>query len=324
MVGVGGNENNDMNVLVSGANGFVGKAVCEHLIGLGFNVKGTVRGEPMTSYQVASPALSENANWAKSLQGMDVIVHCAARVHVMSERDTDPLSAFRAVNTLGTLNLARQAAKSGVKRFIFISTIKVNGKATEPGKPFTEQIVFSPLDPYGRSKYEAELGLLALAKESQMEVTIIRPPLIYGAGVKANFASMMKWVQKGIPLPFARIHNARSLLGLPNLCDFVARVLTHPGAANQVFLVADPKPYSTSTLLCEIALAHGKSARLFYIPPTIIRFFGKACGLDARLQRLFGSLEMDTRKAQRQLQWHAPHTITETLSSMGLSHIESC
>lgn len=313
-----------MNVLVSGANGYVGKAVCEHLIELGFNVKGAVRGEPMTSYQVVSPALSENANWATSLQGMDVIVHCAARVHVMSECDADPLSAFRAVNTLGTLNLARQAAKSGVKRFIFISTIKVNGESTEPGKPFTEQIASSPIDPYGRSKYEAELGLLALANESQMEVTIIRPPLIYGAGVKANFASMVKWVLKGIPLPFARVDNARSLLGLPNLCDFVARVLTHPGAANQVFLVADPKPYSTSTLLGEIALAHGKSARLFYIPPTIIRVLGKACGLDAKLQRLFGSLEMDTRKARRQLQWHAPYTITETLSSMASSHTESC
>ncbi|MFQ2756120.1 MULTISPECIES: NAD-dependent epimerase/dehydratase family protein [unclassified Aeromonas] len=310
-------------VLVTGANGFVGKAVCEHLLGLGANVKGAVRSSPLVSYQVQAPSLTADANWTAQLQHVDVIVHCAARVHVMSDTATDPLAAFRAVNTEGTLTLARQAADAGVKRFIFISSIKVNGEHTVPGKPFNENVQSPPEDPYGRSKYEAEQGLMALAKECDMAVTIIRPPLIYGKGVKANFASMMMWVRKGIPLPFARLNNARSLLALPNLCDFIARAMEHPAAVNQVFLVADPVAVSTSLLLATIADAEGVSCRLFYLPPRVIRGFGRCLGIDVKLQRIYSSLEMDTGKAQSRLQWSAPYSLSQTLSLMASSHSES-
>lgn len=310
-------------VLVTGANGFVGKAVCEHLLGLGKNIRGTVRGNPRASYQVPAPSLTSNANWAAQLQQVDVVVHCAARVHMLLDTAVDPLEVFRAVNTEGTLNLARQAADAGVKRFIFISSIKVNGEHTEPGQPFDESVQSLPKDPYGYSKYEAEQGLMALAKERNMSVTIIRPPLIYGRGVKANFASMMTWVRKGVPLPFAHLNNARSLLALPNLCDFIASSMDHPAAANQIFLVADPVAVSTSQLLTAIADAEGVSCRLFYIPPRLIRLLGRCLGIDSKLQRIYGSLEMDTRKAQTLLQWSAPYSLSQTLSLMASSHSES-
>ncbi|MCY9821481.1 NAD-dependent epimerase/dehydratase family protein [Aeromonas media] len=310
-------------VLVTGANGFVGKAVCEHLLGLGMNVKGAVRSSPLVSYQVQAPSLTADANWTAQLQQVDVVVHCAARVHVMSDTATDPLEAFRAVNTEGTLTLARQAADAGVKRLIFISSIKVNGEHTEPGKPFDENVQSPPKDPYGCSKYEAEQGLMALAKECGMAVTIIRPPLIYGEGVKANFASMMTWVRKGIPLPFARLNNARSLLALPNLCDFIAHVMVHPGAVNQIFLVADPVAVSTSQLLAAIADAERVACRLFYLPPGVMKGLGRCLGIDAKLQRIYGSLEMDIGKAQSRLQWSAPYSLSQTLSLMASSHSES-
>lgn len=310
-------------ILVTGANGFVGKAVCEHLIRCGANVKGAVRSHPLASYHVLAPSLTADANWTAQLQQVDVVVHCAARVHVMSDIATDSLAAFRAVNTEGTLNLARQAVDAGVKRFIFISSIKVNGEQTEPGKPFDENVQSPPEDPYGRSKYEAELGLMALAKESGMAVTIIRPPLIYGKGVKANFASMVTWVRKGLPLPFARLNNARSLLALPNLCDFIVHVMTHPAAVNQVFLVADSVAVSTSQLLTAIADAEGVICRLFYLPPGLIKGLGRCLGIDAKLQRIYGSLEMDTGKAQRLLQWSAPNSLSQILSLMASSHHES-
>ncbi len=310
-------------VLVTGANGFVGRAVCEHLLGLGMSITGAVRGNPLASYHVQAPSLTVDADWTAQLQQVDVVVHCAARVHVMSDTATDPLAAFRAVNTDGTLNLARQAADAGVKRFIFISSIKVNGEHTELGKPFDERVQSPPQDPYARSKYEAEQELMALAKECTMAVTIIRPPLIYGVGVKANFASMMTWVRKGVPLPFAHLNNARSLLALPNLCDFIAHAMAHPAAVNQVFLVADPVAVSTSQLLAAIAEAEGVRCRLFYLPPRVIRVLGRCLGIDAKLQRIYGSLEMDTRKAQSRLQWSAPYSLSQTLSLMASIHSES-
>ncbi|WP_421201706.1 UDP-glucose 4-epimerase family protein [Aeromonas enteropelogenes] len=314
---------NKKRVLVTGANGFVGQAVCEHLLSLGMNVRGAVRGKSTASYHVKAPSLDSTGDWALLLQQVDVIVHCAARVHVMSDTAADPLAEFRSVNTEGTLHLAKQAAIAGVKRFIFISSIKVNGEQTIPGEPFDEHVAMPPQDPYGLSKYEAEEGLMLLAAESGMEVTIIRPPLIYGVGVKANFASMIRWVRKGVPLPFAELKNARSLLALPNLCDFVAHAMAHPAAINQIFLVADPVPVSTSQLLAEIARAEGVSARLFYIPSSIIKVLGKVCGIESKLQRIYGSLEMDTRKAQARLQWHAPYSLSQTLSLMASSHSES-
>ncbi|BBT22121.1 UDP-glucose 4-epimerase family protein [Aeromonas caviae] len=309
-------------VLVTGANGFVGKAVCEHLLSLGVNVKGAVRSHPLASYHINAPSLTADANWTTLLQQVDVVIHCAARVHVMSDKEADPLTAFRAVNTIGTLNLANQAADAGVKRFIFISSIKVNGEQTEPGKPFDEHVQNPPQDPYGRSKYDAEQGLMALAKKCGMAVTIIRPPLIYGKGVKANFASMLKIVHTGFPLPFARLKNARSLLALPNLCDFIARAIDHPATVNQIFLVADPVPVSTSEMLIAIADAEGVPSRLFYIPSILVRGIGRCFGIDAKLQRIYGSLEMDTGKAQRQLQWSAPYTFSQALSLMASSKNE--
>lgn len=311
-----------LTVLVTGANGFVGQAICEHLRSQGVVVRGAVRGTLMAPYHVQSPSLTAEGDWTSLLQGVDVIVHCAARVHIMADTANNPWAAFRAVNTDGTLNLARQAASAGVKRFIFISTIKVNGEHTEPGHPFTEDIMAPPQDPYGLSKHEAEQGLLGLVAAREIEVTIIRPPLIYGIGVKANFASMIQWVYRGIPLPFGRINNLRSFLALPNLCDFVAHVLEHPAAANQIFLVADPRSLSTSQLLVEIAQALNVSPRLFYMPPMLLRILGCCFGIGMKLQRLCSSLEMDTRKAQSLLQWRAPFSLSQTLSLMVSFHRE--
>ena len=301
-------------VLITGASGFVGYGLLSHLISRGYSVKGAIRHNLDKPYQVFSPDLNVSADWSEVLSDVSVVVHCAARVHVMNEKIADPLSAFRTVNTDGTLHLARQAAAAGVKRFIFLSSVKVNGECTEPGKPFSEGVITPPTDPYGLSKYEAELGLLALARECDMEVVILRLPLIYGAGVKANFASMIRWVRSGIPLPFSRIKNRRSILGLGNLCDFITHILAHPAAANQVFMVADAKPISTSELMLAIGDAVGNSCRLFYVPRQIIYGAGKLLGLDAKLQRLYGSLEIDTSKARDLLAWSAPFDLTDELN----------
>ena len=254
--------------------------------------------------------IDAHTQWQAALDGVDVVVHLAARVHVMHETDADPLTAFRSVNTEGTLNLARQAVAAGVKRFVYLSSIKVNGEQTQHRAFFADDKP-NPQDPYAVSKFEAEQQLLALGKETGLEVVIIRPPLVYGPGVKGNFSHLIKLVEKSLPLPLAGIHNARSLVGIDNLCSFIQICLVHPEAAGETFLVGDAQDLSTSELLQKIARGLGKKSHLFYLPAGLIRIVTYILGRQAEYERLFGSLQVDISKNERLLGWQ-PQVSVET------------
>lgn len=213
----------------------------------------------------------------------------------------------------GTLNLARQAAQVGVRRFVFVSSIKVNGEATQPGQAFTADDVPSPLDPYGVSKLEAEQGLREIEAQTGMEVVIVRPPLVYGPGVKANFAAMMRWVARGIPLPLGAIHNARSMVALDNLVDLLVACLKHPAAAEQTFLVSDGEDVSTTELLRRTAQAMGKKALLLPVPASVLELGATVLGKRDVAQRLCGSLQVDIEKTRRLLGWNPPLTLEQGL-----------
>ena len=258
-------------VLITGVNGFVGKTLGDELVTKGFNVNGAVRSVMSVDFPGAITKfvikdIDSKTDWQKALEGVDVVIHLAARVHVMKDTAIDALAEFRRVNVEGTLNLARQAVEAGVQRFIFISSIKVNGEGTILGQPYTAEDQPAPVDPYGISKREAEDALRQLASETGMEVVIIRPPLIYGPGVKANFQSMMRWLDKGIPLPLGAIHNQRSLVALDNLIDLIVTCIHHPAAANQIFIAGDGEDLSTTELLQRMAAALGKKAWLIPVP----------------------------------------------------------
>jgi nucleoside-diphosphate-sugar epimerase len=249
-----------MKVLVTGSNGFVGRAVLKQLnVMKGLQAVGVVRHTAgFTGATVVKVGdLTAQTDWSFALADADAIVHHAARVHVMQETEIDPLTSFRAVNVEGTLNLASQAAAAGVKRFVFISSVKVHGESTQPGRAFTEADAPNPEDAYGQSKHEAEMGLRQLSTDTGMEVVIIRPPLVYGPGVKANFAALMRAVQRGWPLPLGAVHNLRSLVALSNLADFIVSCITHPQAAHQTFLVSDGQDLSTTELVRGMAQAAG-------------------------------------------------------------------
>jgi nucleoside-diphosphate-sugar epimerase len=308
-------------VLVTGATGFIGGAVIRRLIKEGSkDVVAAVRKPGLnisSSLQtVILPSLAVDADWSEALVKVAVIVHCAARAHVMKDDAIDPVEAYREVNVAGTLELARQAALSGVKRFIFISSIKVNGESTPQGRQFLADDTPAPEDPYGVSKSEAEMGLLELAKESSMDVVIIRPPLVYGPGVKGNFASLIKWVERGIPLPLGAVHNLRSLVALDNLVDFISLCIRHPAAANQVFLVSDGNDISTGDLLRKIANAYGRRAWLIPIPVGLMTFIARILGKKAVADRLFGSLMVDITKARDLLGWQPVLSMEEQLKKM--------
>ena len=297
-----------MHLLVTGATGFVGRALIESLKGHhGFSVRGVVRrlveDSPVGAESVQVADLSPETDWKVALSGMDVVIHTAARVHVMSENMADPLVEFRRVNVEGSLNLARQAAYAGARRFIFISSIKVNGEGTLLGKPYTADDVSTPVDPYGISKYEAEGGLRKIAQQTGMEVVIIRPPLVYGPGVKANFLNMMRWLHKGVPLPFGAIHNRRSLVALDNLIDLIITCIEHPAAANQTFLVSDGEDLSTTELLRRMAAALNVPARLLPVPQKLLEAGFKVVGKGDLAQRLCGFLQVDITKACTMLGW---------------------
>lgn len=290
--------------------------------------------------------LGPQTDWSKAVTGVDAVVHLAARVHVMQDQASDPLTEFRRVNVEGTLKLARQAAEAGVRRFVYLSSIKVNGESTgtrpsgrdegrgtsdEEEKYSAEQQVLSaenpmsfreedlpaPQDAYAISKWEAEQGLMALARETGMEVVIIRPPLVYGPGVKGNFASMLRWVKKGIPLPLGAVRdNRRSFVALDNLVDLIVTCLDHPKAANEVFLVSDGEDLSTRELLRRIARAYGKSSRLIPMPVGIMRFVAWLMGKQGVADRLFGSLQIDSSKTREVLGWEPPVSVDEQLEKI--------
>ena len=251
--------------------------------------------------------------WGRALHGVSAIVHLAARVHVMQDSAADPLVEFCKINVEGTLNLARQAAVAGAGRFIFISSIKVNGESAPLGRPYTADHAPAPVDPYGVSKREAEDGLHQLAAETGMEVVIIRPPLVYGPGVKGNFLNMMRWLYRGVPLPLGAIHNQRSLVALDNLVDFIRTCLDHPAAANQTFLVSDGEDISTTDLLRRLAHALEVPARLLPVPQGLLAWGAKMLGRGDLSQRLCASLQVDISKARTLLGWQPPVAVDMAL-----------
>ena len=297
-----------MKILVTGATGFIGEAVLQKLKDDRHkNIVALVRelSDKLCPEipQIITGDLGSKTDYSEALNNVDIIIHSAARAHIMDDAVADPLTEFRKVNTDGTLTLAHQAVTSGVKRFIFISSIKVNGEETQPNNSFRPDDIFTSTDPYGISKQEAEQGLLALAKVTGLEVVIIRPPLVYGPGVRANFAAMMQWVEKGRPLPLKSIKNQRSLIALDNLVSFIIHCINHPKAANEVFLVSDNEDVSTPELLQKVAKALNKKARLLPVPIFMMSFAAKLIGKGAVMNRLFGSLQIDSSKARNLLGW---------------------
>ena len=306
-------------ILITGATGFVGSAFVKRLMnessykGVVVAIRHKAESLPEGVRPVLVGDMQPTTDWGQALEFVDSVVHCAARVHVMQDDATDPLTAYREVNVFGTLNLARQAAQAGLRRFVFVSSIKVNGEATLPGQPFSADDVPSPLDPYGVSKLEAEQGLREIESKTGMEVVIVRPPLVYGPGVKANFASMMRWVARGIPLPLGAIHNARSMVALDNLVDLLVTCLKHPAAAGQTFLVSDGEDVSTTELLRRTARAMSKKTLLLPVPASVLELCAVLLGKRAVAQRLCGSLQVDIAKTCCLLGWIPPLTLDEGL-----------
>lgn len=312
-------------VLITGATGFVGSRLVGFLSSQFPNteLRLAVRHQP-DELQVPGVALAglievvgdinPHTNWTNSLVGVDVIIHLAARVHIMNDVVLNPLEEYRNANTLATIHLSEAAAKAGVKRFIYLSSIKVNGEETKLGQSYSEDSTPAPIDPYGVSKWEAEQGLEKVCAQIGMEFVIIRPPLIYGPGVKANFQKLMGLVAKGLPLPFGAIHNQRSMLALDNLVSFIAEAMTNPLAANQRFLLSDGEDISTTQLLKLLAKGMGKPSWLIPIPAFILRGAAQILGASAAADRLLGSLQIDSSKARQLLHWQPPLSVEEGIA----------
>lgn len=301
------------SILVTGANGFIGNALMEQLHSLGVNAVGARRHAADCSKEILSPSLEVLSNWTPVLSGKSIVIHTAGRAHVMNEATEDPTSLFRAVNTTGTLTLAKQAAHSGVRRFIFLSSIGVNGNQST--KPFNEADSPQPVEPYAVSKLEAEQGLMELSRETGMEVVIIRPPLVYGPNAPGNFGKLANAVRRGIPLPLGAVtQNRRTLVGLDNLVDLIVTCAYHPAAANQAFLAGDDEDLSTADLLRRMAKAFGVSPRLLPVPVPVLKAMARAAGKSGMVERLCGSLQVDITKAREVLGWKPPLTVDEGLA----------
>jgi nucleoside-diphosphate-sugar epimerase len=306
-----------MKIAVTGANGFIGSAVCTGFRAAMHEVVPITRlTSTDSSGSVAVGDIDIETDWQQALQGVDCVVHCAARVHVMNDQSADPLTAFRAVNTHGTLRLARQAVLSGVKRLVFISSLKVLGERTEPGRPYTANSAPQPQDPYGVSKWEAEAGLREIESLHGLEVVVIRPPLVIGPGAKANVQRLVRAISRGIPLPLGRIQNQRSMLGLSNLSDLVILCATSPAAAHKTFLASDGLDVSTPQFIREIGLALGQPARLLPMPIAGLRLAGRLTGRLAQVERLTESLQVEIGHTQKVLGWTPRVTLQEELQNL--------
>ncbi|WDZ98369.1 SDR family oxidoreductase [Herbaspirillum sp. WKF16] len=311
-----------MRILITGASGFIGSALTKHLLEQGdYEVRAASRDPSQISLSAEHLELAQmdglepDGDWRTMLKDVDCVIHCAARVHVMHEKATDPLAEFRRVNVAGTLALARQAQTLGVKRFVFLSSVKVNGEESQRGAPFRADDPPSPSDAYGVSKLEAEQALSTLASIGEMEISVIRPVLVYGPGVKANFRSMIRWLDKGVPLPLGGVtHNRRSLVAIDNLIDILTLCIHHPAAAGQVFLASDGDDMSTTEMLRRIGKALGKRAPLLSVPPELLRLAARFLGRPAVAQRLCSSLQVDISKNQALLDWIPPVSSDVALS----------
>lgn len=305
-------------VLLTGGTGFLGCAVLQRLLvvdkwPLIGSARTSIHRFPSSVKVERVSELGADTDWRACLQGVEIIIHCAARAHVMKDETADPLGEYRKVNVQGTLALARQAARSGVRRFVFISSIKVNGERTSPNLTFRADDIPLPEDAYGASKHEAEVGLRELGTQTGMEIVIIRPPLVYGPGVKANFASLMRAVQRGWPLPLGAVNNQRSLVGLDNLVDFIVTCISHPSAANQTFLVSDGHDLSTTELVQALAHAADVPSRLLPVPVWALQVGARLLGKGDAVQRLCGNLQVDISKARSLLGWVPPVSVEEGL-----------
>lgn len=301
-------------ILVTGGSGFVGGALISALFNyypLRVTVRDKISSSLLNNLDLYEASLSSEQDWSAIVSGVSVIVHCAARVHVMKDSSSDPSSDFRHINVDGTLNLARQAANAGVKRFIFISSIGVNG-AESFAQPFTTYDKPSPVTPYAISKYEAEIGLLDLTNKTKMEVVIIRPPLIYGPNAPGNFLRLMRLISLGIPLPLkGASHNKRSFVYIDNLVHLIIQCISNPLAANQVFLVSDGDDVSTASLIKKIGFSLGKPTQLIYMPLGLLGFIGKLTGRSENINQLFCSLWIDIGKTKSLLGWEPLVTLDE-------------
>ncbi len=316
-----------MRVLVTGANGFVGSAAVQRLAQRGHSVVAQTRQMPALPWPCDADITScvtdlDQANGVrKALQGCDWVLHTAARVHQVHETAADPLEAYRKVNTQYTLDLARAAAAQGIQRFVFLSSIKVNGEWTAKGEAFRADDAIAPKDPYGISKHEAELGLRAIAEQTGMQVVIVRPPLVYGPGVKANFLTLMRWLARGVPLPLGAIDNQRSLVGLGNLVDLLETCLTHPAAANQTFLASDGHDVSVTELLTALAAALQVKARLLPVPPPWLERGLALVGRSEITKRLCSNLAVDIEKTRTLLNWTPPYSLAQGLQATAAHYL---
>ncbi len=305
-------------ILVTGATGFIGKILCRELLDADYEVVATTRDslgkDRLDGVKLLHvPDIGVYENWETSLDGVDVVAHLAGRAHVMKERARDPLAAFRKVNTEGTERLANAAAKSGVKRIVYLSTIKVNGGSTS-FSPFTEEDPPAPQDAYALSKWEAEQALFGVAENADLEAVVIRPPLVYGEGVKGNFLSLLKICKLSLPLPLGGAANQRSLIYVGNLVDIIIKCLEHPGAAGQVFLARDGEDLSTAELIRRLAGAMERPARLFSVPKPLLGLAGGLTGKKDMVSRLLDSLSVDDGKIRRKLGWVPPYAMEQGLS----------
>lgn len=306
-----------MNILLTGANGFVGRATLACLLqtpdtAVSLALRTPIAGMP-AHCQHPIESISGNTRWSHALLGVDTVIHLAARVHVMNDCSPDPLAEFRTVNVEGSLALARQAASAGVRRFVYISSIKVLGESTLPGQSFTEDSPAEPRDPYGISKWEAEQGLRDIADHTGLEVVILRPPLVYGPGVGANFQSLMSAVRRGFVLPLASVKNKRSMVSVENLANAICLCAQHPAAANQTFLVSDQEDLSPPQLVSALAKAMKRPARLLPVPVGMLKTIGRITGKSAAIDRLCGNLCIDSSKISRMLGWRPILSVADAM-----------